>query len=112
MNQQDPAVALRLREAISQLIFVGFNSRAAALDRDTGEIVWSWTSPHGTSSYVALLLDGDRLVVSVQGYTYCLNPLNGEQIWFNAFEGFGYGLPTMVSVNGSSTTSSTSPEER
>ena len=62
---------------IQDLAFVGFHSRVLALDRDTGEIVWDWKSPKGTSSYVAVLLDGDRLIVSVQGYMYCLDPING-----------------------------------
>jgi hypothetical protein len=42
------------------------------------------------------------LIVSVQGYTYCLNPLTGEEQWFNPMKGFGYGIPSLVSVNGSS----------
>ena len=55
------------------LIFVGFNSRVVALDRRSGRLVWDWTSPKG-SGFVAVLLDVDRLIVSVQGYTYCLDP--------------------------------------
>jgi outer membrane protein assembly factor BamB len=102
MDAKDAAVATRLRELIGRLIFLGFNSRVAALDRTTGETVWSWKSPQGTAKYVALLLDDDQLMVSVQGYTYCLNPLTGEELWHNPLDGFGYGIPTMVSVNGSS----------
>ena len=30
------------------------------------------------SGYVTLLLDGDRLIVSTNGYIYCLDPLTGE----------------------------------
>jgi hypothetical protein len=67
---------------VDKLIFVGFNSRVVALHRDSGELVWQWKSPKG-SGYVTLLLDGDRLIVSVIGYTYCLDPANGNQIWFN-----------------------------
>jgi outer membrane protein assembly factor BamB len=102
MDEQDPDSARRLRELISRLIFLGFNSRVAALDRATGEMIWKWKSPEGTSVYVALLLDDDRLMVSVQGYTYCLNPLTGEEIWRNPLKGFGVGIPTLVSVNGRS----------
>ena len=102
MDEKDVVVATRLRELIGRLIFLGFNSRVAALDRTTGETVWSWKSSKGTSKYVPLLLDDDQLMVSVQGYTYCLNPLTGEEIWRNPLAGFGCGIPTMVSVNGSS----------
>ena len=100
-----PLLSFEARELIGRMVFLGFNSRVAALDRSTGEIIWDWKSPKGTSDYVALLLDDDRLVVSVQGYTYCLNPLTGEQLWFNPLSGFGYGIPAMVSVHGSSSAS-------
>jgi len=84
------------------LLFVGLNSRVAALDRQTGEIVWKWKSPKGRSSHVAVLLDGDRLMVSVQGYTYCLDTASGEQIWTNPLEGFGLGVPSLASIHGNS----------
>ena len=49
---------------IDQLIFVGLNGYAVALDRDTGEIVWS--NDQMKSGYVTLLLDGDRLSLSLR----------------------------------------------
>src|SRR5262249_16942402 len=58
---------------IDQLVFVGLNGYALALDRTTGEIVWS--NDQMKSGYVTLLLDGDRLIVSTNGYMYCLDPL-------------------------------------
>ena len=87
---------------LQDLVFLGFNSRVAALDRESGAIVWRWKSPKGTSNFVAVLLDGDRLVVSVQGYTYCLDPLTGEQLWGNPLRGFGYGIPCLASIYGNS----------
>jgi outer membrane protein assembly factor BamB len=83
---------------IDQLIFVGFNGYALALDRDTGEVIWS--NNQMKSGYVALLLDGDRLIASTNGYMYCLNPLTGEILWHNPLTGYGVGPPTMVSVRG------------
>ena len=67
---------------IDQLIFVGFNGYALALDRDTGDVVWS--NNRLTSGYVTLLLDGDRLIVSCNGYMYCLDPLTGNIRLFSA----------------------------
>ena len=84
------------------LVFVGFNSRVLALDRDTGEVVWDWKSPKGQSTHVAVLLDGDRLIVSVHGYMYCLDPLSGEELWSNALKGFGVGVPSLASLSGNS----------
>jgi outer membrane protein assembly factor BamB len=85
---------------LEYLVFVGFNSRVAALHRDTGELHWQWKSPKG-SGYTTLLLDGDRLFVSVEGYTYGLDPLTGEQLWYNGLPGFGTGVASLASVAGS-----------
>ena len=87
---------------IQNLAFVGFRSRVLALDRDTGKIIWDWKSPKGSSSHVAVLLDGDRLIVSVQGYMYCLDPITGRQLWDNPLEGFGTGIPSLTSIHGNS----------
>ena len=86
--------------AIEDLVYIGFNSRVVALNRDTGQVAWDWTSRSG-SGYVTLLLDGDRLIVSVIGYTYCLNPENGQELWFNDLPGYGSGVASIVSVRGS-----------
>jgi outer membrane protein assembly factor BamB len=86
---------------IEQLIFVGLNGYALALDRDSGEIVWSNNEMH--SGYVTLLLDGDRLIVSTNGYLYCLDPLTGQTLWHNPLRGYGAGAPTsLVSVHSQS----------
>lgn len=84
---------------LDQFLFVGFNSRVAALNRDTGNLVWQWESPKGMG-YTTILLDGDRLIVSVQGYTYCLDPLNGQTWWFNELPGMGTGVASLASVRG------------
>lgn len=41
-------------------------------------------------------------IVSVQGYTYCLDPVTGEQRWFNELEGMGVGVASLASVRGGS----------
>jgi outer membrane protein assembly factor BamB len=86
---------------LDQLIFVGLNGYAVALDRDTGEIVWS--NNQMRSGYVTFLLDGDRLIVSTNGYIYCLDPLTGEIRWHNPMKGYGVPTPTsLISVRGQS----------
>ncbi|MGC4002153.1 MAG: subclass B3 metallo-beta-lactamase [Pirellulales bacterium] len=72
---------------LDQLIFVGLNGYAVALDRDSGEIVWS--NNELKSGYVTLLLDGDRLIVSTNGYIFCLDPLTGRILWQNLMRGYG-----------------------
>jgi outer membrane protein assembly factor BamB len=87
---------------VENLVFVGFNRRIAALNRNTGEIVWDWKAPKPMlgGGYVSLLLVDDRqLVVSVSGYTYSLDPATGMQHWFNELEGFGSGVASVVALN-------------
>ena len=79
---------------IDQLVFVGLNGYALALDRETGEIVWY--NNQMKSGYVTLLLDGDRLIVSTNGYIYCLDPLTGAILWNNPLRGYGMGAPTSL----------------
>ena len=83
---------------IDQLIFVGLNGYALALDRDSGEIVWS--NNEMKSGYVSLLLDGDRLIVSTNGYMYCLDPLTGQILWHNPLQGYGTAPASLLSVRG------------
>lgn len=93
---QKPSSALM---KIPDLTFCGFNRRVAALHRSTGRLIWQWRAPKG-SRYVSLLLDGDLLIVAVDGYMYGLNAISGETLWFNEMEGFGTGVTALVSANG------------
>ena len=86
---------------LEDLVFVGFNKQVIALDRYLGDIVWDWKAPQG-SGFPAILVDGDRIIVSVQGYTYCLEPTSGSQVWFNELKGKGTGTPNLASLRGSS----------
>jgi outer membrane protein assembly factor BamB len=85
---------------IDQLIFVGLRGYVIALHRDTGEIVWSCSELN--SGPITLLLDGDRLIASTNGYVYCLDPLTGRIVWNNPLRGYGVGIAHLVSVRGQS----------
>lgn len=85
---------------LRNIVFTGFNKRVVALDQNTGEVLWDWVSPKG-SGYVSLLLaDDQHLIVSVYGYTYCLDPGTGHQMWFNELAGYGMGIASLVSTGG------------
>lgn len=103
LKSRDCRVRIRVVK-ISDMVFTGFNRRVAALHRLTGQIVWQWKAPKG-SSYVSLLLEQDLLVVSVDGYMYGLDPLTGGQLWYNSMDGFGSGVTSLVSVNGAASNS-------
>jgi outer membrane protein assembly factor BamB len=102
MSEHFEASQTQDQPAVLDLVFLGFNSRVVALDRGTGEIVWQWKSPAGRASFVAIILDGDRLIASLSGYTYCLDPLSGEQLWYNPLKGFGHGTPCLASIHSNS----------
>lgn len=84
----------------TDLVYVGFRKKVAALNRQTGEIVWHWEAAKG-SSYLTLLVDRDLLIVSVDGYTYGLDAATGREEWFNPMKGFGIGVASLASVSGS-----------
>jgi outer membrane protein assembly factor BamB len=86
--------------SLSDLIFTGFNRRVAALNKRTGEIVWQ-QKLHKGNQYVTLLLDDEVLIAAVDGYMYGLAALTGEQLWFNEMSGFGTGVTSLTSMNGS-----------
>lgn len=86
---------------LDKLVFVGFNSRVVVLDRESGEICWSWKASRG-SGYVSLLVDGGSVFVSVSGYTYCLDARTGTERWANPMTGFGFGVASLATVRGNS----------
>ncbi|WP_395753940.1 PQQ-binding-like beta-propeller repeat protein [Prosthecobacter sp.] len=92
---------------LNDLVFTGFNKRVAALHRDTGAVVWQWTAPSG-NTYTSLLLDGDRLIVSVHGYMYALDAATGRQLWSNAMSGFGFGVASLTSARAGAIAATTS----
>ncbi len=87
---------------IMDMVFVGFNSRVVALDRESGAIVWTWRCPKGSSPHVAVLLDGDRLIASVKGYMYAIDVETGTTLWQNPLPGMGFGIPSLTSLRGNS----------
>ncbi len=96
---QGVAVTPRAHEStLADLVFVGLNRRVIALDRFTGQEVWVWKSPKGTG-FASVFLDGDRLLVGISGYVYCLDPVYGQRVWENPLKGYGHGLMSMASVN-------------
>lgn len=84
---------------IDRVVLIGLNGYVVALDRDTGEIVWS--NNERKSSNTTILFDGDRLIVSTKGCIFCLDPLTGNILWNIPIKGYGMGTPTaLASVRG------------
>jgi len=86
-----------MNERLRNIVFTGFNKHVIALDQNTGQILWDWVSPKGSGYVSLLLIDDQHLIVSVSGYTYCLDPGTGQQRWFNELSGYGVGVASIVS---------------
>ncbi len=84
------------------LLFVGFKDKVIAVDRADGSIVWKWKSPHGLG-VVSMLPSGDRLFVSINGYTWALDPTNGSELWHQPFKGEGIGIATLATLRDGAT---------
>ena len=85
---------------IDEMAFVGLNGRVLGVDRETGRLVWEWRSPKPRSGFVSVMLDGDRLLVGISGYLYCLEAETGAQLWANPLTGYGLGILSFASVRG------------
>ena len=88
------------RVNIDQLIFVGLNGRVVAIDPERGRMIWQWQSPKPRRGFVAIMLDGDRVVAGLGGYLYCLDAATGRLLWENPLTGFGLGMFSLASVRG------------
>ena len=79
------------------LLFVSFRDKVIAVDRLDGSIVWKWKASQ-SAGLVALLPSGDRIFVSINGYTWALDPTNGAELWFQGFKGEGIGVAMLATM--------------
>src|SRR5947199_8780603 len=90
-----------------KFLFVALNGRVAALDRDSGEIVWDWIAKdpdkhRAVGGYMTLLVDQGQLFVSSNGFTYRLEAETGEQLWANPLRGWGVGPAALATSTAAS----------
>lgn len=83
------------------LMFVGIKGSVVALHRDSGQQIWAVKIG---GDFVNVAVEGGKLFAATRGEIFCLNPLNGRQLWRNPLKGFGIGLTTMAFSGGSSGT--------
>lgn len=75
-------------------LFIGIRGYVMAIDRATGEDVWS-TSLKG-SEFVNVVLDGEQLFAASKGRLYRLDPATGGILWENELTGKGWGLVSIA----------------
>lgn len=84
--------------ASTGLLFIGVKGTAMALDRATGQTVW--TAPLKGSDFVNVAMEGGDLYATTKGEIYCLDPATGQARWHNALPGYGRGLISIASAGG------------
>src|SRR6266699_7282621 len=78
----------------SELVFIGIKGSVVALNRATGEQVW--TVRLGGRDFVNVAVQGGAVLASCYGEIFCLDPLTGNALWHNPLKGFGTGLATIA----------------
>lgn len=84
---------------MKNIVYIGIKGRVLALDRSTGDILWSTKLKN--SYYVAIHLDGDRIIAAAEGELFCLDSSTGTQLWHNKLPGLGTGLVSIATNTGS-----------
>jgi outer membrane protein assembly factor BamB len=78
----------------AHLVFIGIKGSVVALNRATGQQVW--TTHLKGSDFVNILLQDGAVLASCYGEIFCLDPLTGIRMWHNPLKGFGTGLATIA----------------
>ena len=79
---------------ISDLVFIGIKGSVIALNRGTGQQVW--TTYLKGSDFVNVVVQDEVVLASCRGEVFCLNALTGKGLWHNPLKGFGLGLATIA----------------
>jgi outer membrane protein assembly factor BamB len=91
-------------------IFLGVHGEVVALDRTTGQELWSAKLNGG--DFVNLLLDQDRIIATTKGEVYCLDVATGQILWHNKLPGMGFGIITVATSSGSTSLGPSSEKRR
>ena len=75
-------------------LYIGIRGCVLAIDRATGQEVWS-TSLKG-AEFVNVVLDCGQLFAGSKGRLYRLDPATGTILWENGLTGMGWGLIAMA----------------
>ena len=82
--------------ARTSAVFIGTKGTVVAVDRSSGETLWS-TELKGSEFVDVMLVDGDLFAAS-KGRLYRVDPASGAILWVNDLPGLGWNI---VSIAGS-----------
>jgi len=77
-----------------KLIYVGIKGSVVALDRETGQPVW--TSRLKGYDFVNLVIEEGKIYAASYGEIFCLDPVSGKTLWHNRLKGYGTGLAAIA----------------
>jgi outer membrane protein assembly factor BamB len=80
-------------------IFIGIKGSVVAVDRATGDTMW--TTHLKSSSFVTVAVEDGSVFAGTAGHLFCLDPSTGYVRWTNELKGFGYGLISIASADSS-----------
>jgi outer membrane protein assembly factor BamB len=80
-------------------LFLGIKGSVVAVDRRSGETLWS-THLKG-SSFVTVAVEHGAVYAGTYGRLYCLDPSTGSVRWTNELPGMGYGLICIAGADSS-----------
>lgn len=92
-----------MADATPEILYAAMDKNVAAIDAATGAEIWRRKLPKG-GGLVNMLIKGDFLYVSSDGYVYCLERFMGEILWRNDMKKLGFGA-VMLAMPGASPTS-------
>jgi outer membrane protein assembly factor BamB len=80
------------------------------MDQGSGGRVWE-TKLKG-ASFVTVLVDGGQVFAGTQGEIFCLDGATGKILWHDGLKGYGFGLLSIATKNGSSGIGALAAEEQ
>lgn len=86
-----------------QVLFIYSNGRVAAINKNSGDILWEVKlKDHVKSSFAhavgSIQCEGDKLYIGVSGILVCLKTKDGTLVWKNELKGWGYNFVCLANV--------------
>ena len=88
----------------SNYIFVGVAGQVAAIEKSSGQILWTSKLKTGLLSgarFVTLLIEDDKIYAHANGELYCLDIASGRILWTNGLKGMGYEIASLATTSAS-----------
>jgi outer membrane protein assembly factor BamB len=80
-------------------LFVGIKGSVIAVDRGSGEVLWS-THLKG-AQFVTVAVEDGAVYAGTSGRLYCLDRSTGSVRWTNELKGMGFGLLSIAGADSS-----------